>query len=168
MNTTEVETRRRVSWGWGVAGLVLALVTVGAAYGLARSALGIDVQILIIAGLLLALAVLAYLASRAGRAAAFVALAILLPYLLAGAYAYGQVQRLANAIEDVFGEETVEVPEETYPEDYVPLEPNPDATGADLNDDGIPDDAYEGQVCMSESSGEVHLCTMNGGEVDAR
>lgn len=183
MNRTEVETRRRGSWGWDVAGLVLALVTVGAAYGLARSALGVQEQILIIAGLLLALAVLAYLASRAGRAAAFVALAILLPYLLAGAYAYGQAQRLANAIEDVFGEETVEVPEEIYPEDYpepesnqmneppegyVPLEPNPDATGADLNDDGIPDDAYEGQVCMSESSGEVQLCAMNGGLMDAR
>lgn len=62
MNTTEVETRRRGSWGWDVAGLVLALVTVGAAYGLAQSALGIRVQILIIAGVLLALAVLAYLA----------------------------------------------------------------------------------------------------------
>lgn len=182
--STVDETKRRGGWGWSVAGLAFSVVTVGATYGVAQSNLELGVQILVIAGLLLLLAVLAYLASRAGRSAVFVAIAILLPYLLAGAYAYGAYNRVANALEDVFGTDdtSIEVPEEIYPEetepesdvmtqapeDYVPLAPNPDATGADLNEDGIPDDAYEGQVCMSESSGEVQLCAMNGGLMDAR
>lgn len=41
--------------------------------------------------------------------------------------------------------------------------PDPSATGADLNGDGIPDDAYSGQTCFGESSGEVQTCMLNGG-----
>lgn len=75
------------------------------------------------------------------------------------------------ALEGYFSPESVSVDEplDEWPEDlsseddYAPLTPNPDATGADDNGDGIPDDAYEGLECVAESSGEVQTCVMIGG-----
>lgn len=147
------------------------LLLLGVAYGVARAGIDLRLQAAAIAGLLILLAILAYAAVRAGRGPAFVVIALLLPYALAASWAYGSAQRLSSALEGYFSPDSVSVdepldewPEDLSPEDdYAPLTPNPDATGADENEDGIPDDAYEGLECVAESSGEVQTCVMNGG-----
>jgi hypothetical protein len=149
----------------------LVLLLLGVAYGVARAGIDLRLQAAAVAGLLVLLAILAYVAVRAGRGAAFVVIALLLPYALAASWGYGSAQRLSSALEGYFSPESVSVDEplDEWPEDltsegeYAPLTPNPAATGADDNEDGIPDDAYEGLECVAESSGEVQTCVMNGG-----
>ncbi len=81
---------------------MLVLVLLGSAYGVARAGLDLGVQIAIVSGLLIALAVLAYFGVRAGRSAPFVVTAILLPYALGAVVASGSAQRLASGMEDLF------------------------------------------------------------------
>lgn len=128
-------------------------------------------------GAVLALAVLAYLGTQRRRATTFVVAALLLPYALAAGCALGTAQRVSSGIEEIFEddsgwmgsppEEDEEWSPDEFDDDYgsgPELTPDPGATGADNNDDGIPDDAYSGITCDAESSGEVQSCMLNGGE----
>lgn len=61
-----------------------------------------------VGSVLVALAVAAYLGTRRGHAAPFLAVAILLPYALAGVLSYASVQRATSEFEDFFGSEDLQ------------------------------------------------------------
>ncbi|MEX1908123.1 hypothetical protein L6241_07420 [Janibacter sp. Y6] len=171
--TSDATSKRGL--GLVLTGVLLAVSLPVVAYGVFRAGLDFSVQITIIMALLTALAVTAYLGTRAGRPAVFVAIALLLPYALLAGWAYGGAQRLSTGLEDAFSEDTELIePSDEYTgpsyedvpdvDGFPELTPDPNATGADDNADGIPDDAYSGQICEAESSGEVQTCMLNGGE----
>lgn len=156
---------------YGAVGVVVVLLLVGVAYAVARAGIDLRLQAAAVGGLLILLAIVAYAGVRAGRSPVFVVIALLLPYALAASWGFGSAQRISSALEGYFSPDSVGVdepldawPEDPPPEeDFDPLVPNLDSTGADDNGDGIPDDAYEGLECVAETSGEVQTCVMNGG-----
>jgi len=83
------------------AGIVLAMLAAG--YVIARySSDPITVGVLTLVPLLVVLAVIGYLASNRGRAAAFVVIALLQPFLLPAAIGLGVYERAASALNSVF------------------------------------------------------------------
>ena len=82
----------------------LSFVALVLGYGVMRwSPSPVVVTIFVVGGVLVALAFAAYVGTRRGHAAPFLAAAILLPYALAGVVGYASVQRAASEFEDFFG-----------------------------------------------------------------
>lgn len=89
------------AWPW-VGGL-LAVGTVAAAYLSLRYAPSpIETALIVVTVALLVLAVIGFLGSRRGHAAIFVAVALILPYVLAGAAFLAVAQRASSALDDAF------------------------------------------------------------------
>ena len=150
---TEDETFR-----YPLIGLGLALLAVVATYLTIRFAPSpMGMAILIVGIIIIALAIAALMGARRGRAATFVAIALVLPYLIGGAAAYASAQRVVSEIDGIFEADEPD-PEgssnDGSPEDYV-----------DDNEDGTDDWFYEGTNCSNTNPYEGYLdqCAANGG-----
>jgi hypothetical protein len=98
------------------AGIVLVMLAAG--YVIARySSDPITVGVLTLVPLLVVLAVTGYLASNRGRAAAFVVIALLQPFLLPAAIGLGVYERTASALNSVFDEASA-VSSDTQPTEH--------------------------------------------------
>lgn len=145
-------------WLFGAIGAALAVGAVVAAYLLIRFA-SIEAAVVVVALLLIALTVVGFLGARRGHAATFVAIALILPYLLGAVSAYASAQRVA----DVFSSEFSDFDEpESSGEEEPPAE---DSTDSDNNEDGYDDKYYEGTNCttISDNEAAVQECLANGG-----
>lgn len=131
-------------------GVLAAVLTLPASYLILRFVPSYPVEIAALAvGLLLAtLAVLGYLATKRGQAAAFVAIALVLPYLLIGTVLYGGLERASSEIGSLF-EEDGSVPDEELFEDEGLFEEEGGTYGSDPELDALQDDCVAGdqQAC---------------------
>lgn len=88
---------------WPALGVVTAILTLPTAYLTLRFAPSPhEVAAAAVGVLLVALTVFGYLGTKRGSAAPFVAIALLLPYLLIGTVAYAGLQRTASEIGSIF------------------------------------------------------------------
>ncbi len=98
-------SRSDAPWFWPGLGVATSVVTLLAGYLILRFAPSpFGVALGVVGALLIALAVLGFLATRRGHAPAFVAIALLMPYLLFGVVSLGGAQRAVEEI-DSFMEE---------------------------------------------------------------
>lgn len=102
VRTTAGKQRRTGLLAW--AGPVLAVLAVVLTYVVLRWSPEPVLAALGVTGLLLvALTVCGFVAARRGVVAPYVAIALLLPYLLAASTALGSAERVSNELEDFFG-----------------------------------------------------------------
>lgn len=149
------------AWLFPAVGVALAIALLLAAYLLLRFA-SVEAAALAVTGLLIALAVAGFVSAGRGHAATFVAIALVLPYVLGAVVAYASAQRVSDEISDIFSDVTdEEVPDTSFEEES----PSEDFTAPDDNQDGYADDFYEGTDCTTVSSTETEFqeCMANGG-----
>jgi hypothetical protein len=134
--------------------LGLSLLILVAAFALLRWAPSpVETTIVVVSILLVGLTVAGYLGTRRGHAAPFVAVALLLPYLLAGVVAWGAAQRAASELEAFFG---------AGEDSGTPM----DVGLSDENGDGVDDLEFLGADCtmmFPEMGQEFDECLANGG-----
>jgi hypothetical protein len=153
------DKRTSASKVWTLAGVALAVAAVAATYVIIRFVSSpAKTAIIVVALLLIALTVVGYLGTRRGSAAGFVAVALILPYLVAGAAALASAERVADELSKLFSDTPSDTPTDT-----------PGQT-SDANGDGIPDDEYAEVDCESLSTDNSadtarvqQLCADNGG-----
>lgn len=106
------------SWLWPTLGVATAVLTIPASYLILRFAPSpVEIATLVVAVLLVALATFGYLGTKRGHAATFVAIALVLPYLLIGTVTYAALERASSEIGSIFEEGDEAVPEEEFFED---------------------------------------------------
>ena len=93
-------------WSYPALGTGTAVLTLAVAYLVLRFAPSpVEIATLVVTVLLVALAAIGYLATQRGHAATFVAIALVMPYLLVGTVLYAGAQRASSEIESIFEEE---------------------------------------------------------------
>ncbi|MGJ9424011.1 hypothetical protein [Aeromicrobium sp. CF3.5] len=109
---------KKPSWLWPALGVGTAVVTVVASYLIVRFAPSpIEFATLVLTVLLAILATFGYLGTKRGHAATFVALALVLPYLLIGTLAYASLERGASEVESIFEDDDAFAPDDEFFED---------------------------------------------------
>lgn len=89
---------------WPALGVGTAVATIPTAYLILRFAPSpVEVAVLTLGVLLVALATFGYLATKRGSAAVFVAIALVLPYLLLATMALAGLERASSEIGEIFG-----------------------------------------------------------------
>ncbi len=141
---------KKSSWVLPAFGVGTAVVTLLAAYLILRFAPSpFEIATVAVAVLLAALAALGYVATKREQAAAFVAIALVLPYLLIGTVAYAGLGRASSEIGSIFEEGDQSVPEEEFFQDEGPIEEEGGAYGSDPELDALQDACLAGdeQAC---------------------
>lgn len=138
-------------WLWPALGIGTAVVTTAAAYLILRFApYPVETAFVVVPLLLIALAALGYVATTRGQAAPFVAIALLLPYLLIGALTYAGADRASAELDALFEGEDYAVEDEFFDgedlfEDESTGEETTDGTyGSDPELDALYDDCVAG------------------------
>ena len=140
---------KKSPWLLPAFGIGTAVLTIPAAYFILRYAPSpAEIAALVVGVLLVVLAALGYLATKRGQAATFVAIALVLPYLLIGTVAYAGLERASSEIGSIF-EDDGAVPEEDFFEDEEFLEEESGTYGSDPELDALQDDCVAGdkQAC---------------------
>ena len=95
---------KKSSWLWPALGVGTAVLTILASYLILRFAPSpFEITAVVVAVLLAALAALGYVATKREHAATFVAIALVLPYLLIGTMVYAGLERASSEIGEIFG-----------------------------------------------------------------
>ena len=130
-------------------GVGTAVLTIVTAYLILRfvPSYSVEITALAVAVLLVALAAFAYRATKQEQAATFVAIALVLPYLLIGAVAFAGLERASSEIESFF-EDEFPSDEELF-EDEGASESESGTYGSDPELDALQDDCLAGdaQAC---------------------
>lgn len=144
------------TWLLPVLGVATAVLIVAVPYPILRFAPApVEVMAATVIVLLIVLAVLGYFATKRGQAAAFVVIALLLPYALFSVVAAGSAERLSDEFSSLFDldEDTDEdalLDERLFDEDPLTGEDNSDiGYGSDPELDALQDRCLEGdnQAC---------------------
>lgn len=118
----------------------------------------IETTVVVVGGVILALAIAAYLGARQGHAAPFLAVAILLPYALTGVLAYASVQRAANEVEDLFAVDDLDAESVVEGEGEEPIESDePSSPESEHSDDGPPTASLDGDSYSWQSGVEMTI-----------
>lgn len=106
--TSPTTSRTDSPWFWPGLGVGTAAVALLAAYLILRFSPAPGwVAFGVVGALLVGLAVAGYLATRRGQAAAFVAIALLLPYMMIGVVSYAGTQRVADEVSSFLEDEDI-------------------------------------------------------------
>lgn len=137
----ERTSRADAAWFWPGLGIGTSAVTLLVGYLVLRfSPSPVEVALGVVGALLVVLAVLGFLATKRGQAPVFVAIALLMPYLLFGVVTYGGAQRAADEVGSYFDEE---YGEDDFSDEF--LEEEGDGTyGSDPELDALQDQCVDG------------------------
>lgn len=140
-------------------GIGIAISTIPAAYLILRFAPhSVEIATSVVGTLLVCLAVLGYLATKRGNAAAFVAIALLLPYLLIAAVAYAELGRASSAMESIFGGDDA-------PSLFEDSSDSTDGTyGSDPDLDALQDECVAGSI---DACNDLYLQAPSGSEYES-
>lgn len=128
-------------WFWPGLGVGTCVLALAAAYLIIRFSPAPGwVALGVVGALVVGLAALGFLATRRGQAAAFVAIALLMPYLLVGVVFYAGAQRTVDEVGSYFDEE---YGEDDFSDEF--LEEEGDGTyGSDPELDALQDQCVDG------------------------
>jgi hypothetical protein len=130
----------------------------------------IGTAILVVSMLLTILTIVGYLGAKRGHVAPFIAVALILPYLLGGTAIYASAQRVESELSGLFSSSQTDTSDEST------LDENPDTDlpeseqggpndFVDESGDGLDDRSFEGVNCNNSLPypGYVEECLANGG-----
>jgi hypothetical protein len=161
--TPEPPGKNEKPWLWPTVAAGMAALTVTVTYLILRFASSpVGTAILAASILLTALTILGYLGSRRGHAAPFVAVALILPYLLGGAAAYASAHRVASEFSSVLGGEDFSAGLDEEPGAEEPVD---EVATVDENEDGLDDFSYAQTDCttIGDPESDFQECLDNGG-----
>lgn len=127
----------------------------------------VEVTIAVVVVLLIALTTLGYLASRRGQGAAFVAIALVLPYLVAASVIHASAARASSELESIFDEDDVfdeNFSEEDFSEEDLSDEDVGGTYGSDPRLDALHDACVDGD---DEACEELYLESPVGSEYES-
>lgn len=105
-------------WFWPGLGVGTCVLALAAAYLIIRFSPAPGwVALGVVGALVVGLAMLGFLATRRGQAAAFVAIALLMPYLLVGVVFYAGAQRTVDEVDSFFEDDDYEYDGDRYGDD---------------------------------------------------
>ena len=122
----------------------------------------VEVTIAVIAVLLIVLTTLGYLATRRGQGAAFVAIALVLPYLVATSVIHASAARASSELESIFDED--ELFDEGFFEQDLSGEEVGGTYGSDPRLDALHDDCVDGD---DEACEDLYLESPVGSEYES-
>ncbi|WP_375003881.1 hypothetical protein [Aeromicrobium sp. CTD01-1L150] len=156
-------------WFWPALGVGTAVITLVASYFILRFAPSPgEIATLVLAVLLVVLATLGYLATKRGRAATFVAIALVLPYLLIGTVAYAALERASSELSSIFDDES-EPEEDLFDEESFHDEEEPYGDeGATYGSDPTLDALWDGcEAGDADACNELYAESPGGSEYEA-
>ncbi|GAA2071484.1 hypothetical protein GCM10009821_06580 [Aeromicrobium halocynthiae] len=159
------EDRPRLLPAAGVGVAVLLVVAPWLAFRFAPAPVEVAAVILVV--LLVVLTTLGYLASTRGQGATFVAIALVLPYLVIGTVAYAAADRATTELESIFDEDDPfdeEFSEEDFFDDEVLPEDLGGTYGSDPRLDALHDDCVDGDA---DACDELYLESPVGSEYES-
>lgn len=154
-------------------GVVVAVLLVAAPWLILRFAPSpVEVTIAVVVVLLIALATLGYLAASRGQGAAFVAIALVLPYLVLASVVHGSAARASSELESIFDEDDLfdenfsdeDLSDEDFFDDDLPSEDGDGTYGSDPVLDALQDDCVDGDAAACE---ELYLESPVGSEYES-
>lgn len=146
---------------------IAALLVVAPWLALRFAPAPVEVAAVVLVVLLVALTVLGHLAASRGQGATFVAIALVLPYLVIGTVAYAAADRATSELESIFEEDDA-FDEESSEEDFFEDEELPEDVGGTYGSDpvldALHDDCVDGDA---EACEELYLESPVGSEYES-